>query len=94
MCGQKEEKHVVKNQKLGSHSHILGVPKKSACREHLGKKKTKSRNANLADREHFGKKTKVGMQTKTKKFTGERMQEMETKPNNISRGCGREKKQK
>jgi hypothetical protein len=33
------------------------------------------------------------MQTKTK-TTGERMHEMKTKPNNISSGCGREKKQK
>jgi hypothetical protein len=40
-----------------------------------------------AGRGHFGKKTKDGMQTK-------RMHEMKTKPNNISSGCGREKKQK
>jgi hypothetical protein len=46
-----------------------------------------------AGRGHFGKKTKVGMQTKTK-TPGERMHEMKTKPNNISSGCGREKKQK
>jgi hypothetical protein len=41
---------------------------------------------------HFGKKTKVGMQTKTK--THGELHEMKTKPNNISSGCGREKKQK
>jgi hypothetical protein len=46
-----------------------------------------------AGRGHFGKKTKVGIQTKIK-TPGERMHEMKTKPNNISSGCGREKKQK
>jgi hypothetical protein len=59
----------------------------------LGKEKTKSGNAKRAGREHFGIKTKVGMQTKTK-ITGERMREMKIKPNNISSVCGREKKQK
>jgi hypothetical protein len=42
---------------------------------------------------HFGKKTKVGMQTKTK-TPGEHMHEIKTKPNNISSGCERKKKQK
>jgi hypothetical protein len=61
MYGQKEEKHVVKNQKLGSHSHILGVPKKKTKVPVVNtweRKKTKSGNANVAGREHFGKKTK------------------------------------
>jgi hypothetical protein len=44
-------------------------------------------------RGHFGKKTKVGIQTKTK-TPGERMDEMKTKLNNISCGREREKKQK
>jgi hypothetical protein len=46
-----------------------------------------------AGRGHFGKKTKVRMQRKTKTL-GERMHKMKTKPNNISSGYGREKKQK
>jgi hypothetical protein len=44
-----------------------------------------------ADRGHFGKKIKVGMQMKTK-IPDERMHEMKTKPNNIFSGCGRKKK--
>jgi hypothetical protein len=43
-----------------------------------------------AGRGLFGKKTKVGMQTKTK-TPDERMHEMKTKLNNISSGCGRER---
>jgi hypothetical protein len=65
--------------------------------EHLGGKKTKVEMQKGAGRGHFGKKTKVEMQTKTKtktKTPGERMHEMKIKPNNISSGCGREKKQK
>jgi hypothetical protein len=67
--------------------------KKTKVTEHLGGKKTKVEMQKGAGRGHFGKKTKVRMQTKTK-TPGERMHEMKTKRNNISSGCGREKKQK
>jgi hypothetical protein len=61
--------------------------------ERMHEMKTKVEMQKGTGRGHFGKKTKVRMQTKTK-TPGERMHEMKTKPNNISSGCGREKKQK
>jgi hypothetical protein len=67
--------------------------KKTKVTEHLGGKKTKVEMQKGTGRGHFGKKTKVGMQTKTK-TPGECMHKMKTKSNNISSGCGREKKQK
>jgi hypothetical protein len=64
--------------------------KKTKVTGHLGWKKTKVEMQKGAGRGHLGKKTKVGMQTKTK-TPGERMHEMKTKPNNISSGCGMKK---
>jgi hypothetical protein len=75
-------------------AHNLGVQeKKRKVTKHLGGKKTKVEMQKGAGNGHFGKKTKVGMPIKTK-TPSERMHEMKIKPNNISSGCGRKKKQK
>jgi hypothetical protein len=85
---EKKKKTKVSSQLRGARKE-----KKRKVTEHLGGKKTKVEMQKRAGCGHFGKKTKVGMQTKTK-IRGERMDEMKTKPNNISSGCGREEKQK